>query len=72
MNFKFEFFNIHISHLAQLGMINITLKCQKKKTYVKMFTIFNTIQHGFWLLCVNLHPFKIHICIREAFDKTMT
>jgi hypothetical protein len=30
MNLKFEFFNIHNSHLAQLGMINITLKCQKE------------------------------------------
>jgi hypothetical protein len=30
MKFEFEFLNFHISHLTQLGMINITLKCQKK------------------------------------------
>jgi hypothetical protein len=30
MNFKFELFNIYISHLAQLEMIIITLKCQEK------------------------------------------
>ncbi len=29
MNFEFEFFNFHISHLAQLGMINIILKYQE-------------------------------------------
>ncbi len=32
MNFSFEFFDIHISHFAQLEMINITLKCKKKKS----------------------------------------
>jgi hypothetical protein len=42
MNFKFKFLNIHINHLTQLGMINITLKCQEKK-YVKKFTIFTII-----------------------------
>jgi hypothetical protein len=26
MNFSFEFLNIHITHLAQLPMINMTLK----------------------------------------------
>ncbi len=31
MNLSFEFLDIHISHLAQLGMINITIKCQKKE-----------------------------------------
>jgi hypothetical protein len=39
---NFEFLNFHISHLAQLGMINITLKCQKK-THVKKFIVFTTI-----------------------------
>jgi hypothetical protein len=33
---NFEFLNFHISHLTKLGMINITLKCQKK-TYVKTY-----------------------------------
>jgi len=46
MNFKFEFFNFHTSHLAQLGMINIILKCQENKN-VKMFIVFITIWHGF-------------------------
>jgi hypothetical protein len=46
MNFLFEFLNFHISHLTQLGMINITLKCQKK-TYLKKFTIFTTIDIAF-------------------------
>jgi hypothetical protein len=55
MKFEFEFLNIHISHLAQVGMINITLKCQEK-TYVKKLTIFTIIRHGFWLLSVYLHP----------------
>jgi hypothetical protein len=36
MNFKFEFLNIHISHLTQLGMINITLKCQEKNICKKV------------------------------------
>jgi hypothetical protein len=35
-------------------MINITLKC-RKKTYVKKFIVFTTIQHDFWLLCVYPH-----------------
>ncbi len=30
MNCEFELFNFHINHLAQLGMINITLKWQEK------------------------------------------
>jgi hypothetical protein len=55
MNFKFKFLNFHISHLTQLGMINITLKCHKKK-YVKQFIIFTTIWNGFWLLSLYLHP----------------
>jgi hypothetical protein len=38
-------------------MINIILKCQEK-TYVKKFTIFTSIQHGFWLLNVYLHPYN--------------
>ncbi len=36
MNFSFEFLDIHISHLAQLAMINITLKCKKKKICNKL------------------------------------
>ncbi len=43
MNFSFEFFDIHISHLTQLGMINITLKCQKKKIWSKL----NNLNH-YW------------------------
>jgi hypothetical protein len=27
--FKFEFLNIHISHLTLFGMINTTFKCEK-------------------------------------------
>jgi hypothetical protein len=38
---KYEFINIYISHLVQLGMINITLKC-KEKTYVKKLLVFTT------------------------------
>jgi hypothetical protein len=30
-------------------MIDINLRCQKKHIYVKTFTIFMTIKHGFWL-----------------------
>lgn len=31
MNYELEFFNTHVSHLTQLGIINIlTLKCIKK------------------------------------------
>ncbi len=56
MNFKFEFLNIHISHLTQLWMINITFKCQNKK--VKKFTIFTTIWHVFWTLFLYPHPKK--------------
>jgi hypothetical protein len=56
MNFKFEFLNFHINHLTQLGMINIILKCLEK-TYVKKFTIYTTIRHGFWLLFLYSHPF---------------
>jgi hypothetical protein len=55
MKFEFEFLNIHICHLKQLGMINITSKFQEK-TYVKKFTVFTIIRHGFWLLGVYLHP----------------
>jgi hypothetical protein len=33
--FEFEYLNIHISHLAQLEMIEITLKCQKKNIHTK-------------------------------------
>jgi hypothetical protein len=55
MNFKFEFLNIHISHLAQLIMISISLKCQEK-TYVKKFTISTTIRHGFWFLYLYSNP----------------
>jgi hypothetical protein len=36
MNFKFEFLNFNINHLAQLGMIYITLKCQKKNICKKV------------------------------------
>jgi hypothetical protein len=36
MNFYFEFLDIYISHLAQLGMINITLKCQEKNICKKV------------------------------------
>jgi hypothetical protein len=38
---KYEFLNIYISHLAQFGMINITLK-YKEKTYVKKLLVFTT------------------------------
>jgi hypothetical protein len=30
----FEFLNIHISHLTQLGIITIILKCQNKNILV--------------------------------------
>jgi hypothetical protein len=30
MNFGFELLNIHINHVTQLEMINITLKCEIK------------------------------------------
>jgi hypothetical protein len=33
MNLEFEFLNIHMSHLTQLGIITIILKCQKKFYY---------------------------------------
>ncbi len=55
MNFSFEFFDIHISHLTQLGMINITLKCQKKKIWSKL----NNLNHywtWFWTFCSIFAP----------------
>jgi hypothetical protein len=42
----FGIFNIHNNHLTQLGMINITLRYQKKK-YLKQFKVFNIIWHDF-------------------------
>jgi len=36
MNFKFEFLNTHISHLTQLGMIIVILKCLKKRISTKV------------------------------------
>jgi hypothetical protein len=36
MNFKFEFLNIHVNHLTQLRMINVTLKCQEKNICKKI------------------------------------
>lgn len=42
MNFRFELLNIHIIHLTQPEMINITLKCEIKM-YVKKIKIFTTI-----------------------------
>jgi hypothetical protein len=38
---------MHIGHLAQFEMINITFKCQNENICKKL-TIFITIQHGFW------------------------
>jgi hypothetical protein len=55
MNFKFEFVNFHINHLAQLGMINITLKCQEKNIYKKVHS-FHHYSTWFWLLFLYLHP----------------
>jgi hypothetical protein len=65
MNFKFEFLNFQINHLAQLGMINIIFKC-KKHTYVKKFIVFTIIQHGFWLLSLYLHPIVLFVSGFEA------
>jgi hypothetical protein len=36
MKFWFEFLNFHVSHLTQLGMINITFKCHKKNICKKV------------------------------------
>ncbi len=36
MSFLFEFLNIHISHLAQLIIIDIMLKCQNKNICKKV------------------------------------
>jgi hypothetical protein len=52
--FIFEFLNTSISHLTQLTLVNIIIKCQNK-TYVKKFMIFITIWHGFWLLWTCLY-----------------
>jgi len=55
MNLKFEFFKFHISHLTQLGMINITLKCQK---YIYMLKIHSFHHYMTWFLTpiFVLHP----------------
>jgi hypothetical protein len=37
MNFRFELLNNHISHLTQLEMINITLKCEIKNICKKNY-----------------------------------
>ncbi len=42
-------------------MINIILKCQNKKN-VNKFIIFATIQHGFYLFWMYLHPWTIQRC----------
>jgi hypothetical protein len=34
MDLEFQFLNIHTSHLTQLGIITIILKCQKKKSII--------------------------------------
>jgi hypothetical protein len=61
MNFEFEFLNIHISDLTQLGMINITLKCQEKKTYVKKFIVFTKCYLTWFLAPISiLAPFFNH------------
>jgi hypothetical protein len=39
INFYFEFVNIHVSHLTQLGIIKSFYNI-KTQTYVKTFTIF--------------------------------
>jgi hypothetical protein len=38
MNLKFEFLDSHMSHLTQLGIITIILKCQKEFYYSMQFS----------------------------------
>jgi hypothetical protein len=48
MNFEFEFHNTHINYLAQLEMINIIFKCQKKKHMYKK--VYNFHHYLTWFL----------------------
>jgi hypothetical protein len=41
MNFLFEFLDIHITHLAQLPMINMTLKCHHINICNKITILFH-------------------------------
>jgi hypothetical protein len=57
LNDFLQFFNTHINHLAQISLINMTLKWH----YINMFDKINsfpTIQHGFWFIWMWLHPSK--------------
>jgi hypothetical protein len=69
MNFKFEFLNIHINHLTQVGMITITLKWQNKN----IFTIVWNSQRfstPFWLLLACFDPKNLCIIKSRLHDFT--
>jgi hypothetical protein len=58
LNFYFEFFNTHISHLAQHSIINMALKWHHKNisNKIMVFIEFWWLQHVFWLDWLWLHP----------------
>ncbi len=53
----FEFLNIHNNYLTQLGMINITSKCQNKNIFwnnLKFIILFNMIFGSFECVCAQI------------------
>jgi hypothetical protein len=49
LKYFFEFFNPHINHLAQIFLINMTLKWHNINMSEKIDS-FSVIRHGFWLV----------------------
>jgi hypothetical protein len=49
IKYEFEFLNIHINHLTQLGMINIILKCQEKNICKKIHSFHHYLT---WFLAI--------------------
>jgi hypothetical protein len=77
MSFLFEFFNIQISHLAQLKMVNIAFKCQKKNICKKIhifhhnltwfltsISIITPLLENKCLVCSNVHAW-INLVVME-------
>ncbi len=50
-----KFFHIHINHLAQISLINMTLKWHCINIFEKINN-FSIVQHGFWFVWLWLHP----------------
>ncbi len=74
MNFKFESLNIHISHLTKIGMIIVTLKCQKIYIIIWTFKDFQDIFlapiNMFWPWTQKTHSFEGDVHENENDSKT--